>query len=257
MMKRAEPYGIKFIICMHDRYMLDSTWGSCDGYCSQYVQPAGTLDGFYRNKDAINAYDQRLQHIVSHQSVNYTGKTWAQLSNVIFAFEIQNEGQASGAPNGYDYSVDVGDRNWWCGRATALKASAAYQGSSIYVSTGGGKDFYESILDEHFACGALDVIALHSYSTDINDVTNNLESAVQKATTKYVLFEEYGTNVGSDKAQWFQSVAQTAATLSAKYVNPISWMPWEAVNPGNPNDYEFWDDDAFIAVATAAKSLNP
>ncbi|KAI8610731.1 hypothetical protein BC830DRAFT_718887 [Chytriomyces sp. MP71] len=254
-------YGIKLLICMHDRYQLDDSWG-CDGYCTKFIQSMDvrSLDGFYKNSDAIAAYDARLQHIVNFTSsfIDDSGqnKTFGQLSDLIYAFEIQNEGQADGngdqTPNGLHYSVDDGDRNWWCDRATTLKISEVWHtDSGIKISTGGGKDFYSSDLSENFNCGALDIVALHSYD-DASQFGDTLSSIKQKAdsNSKEIIFEEFGATGSPDSKAGLINQGSSAAQNAG-----ISWLSWQVSKPGgNEGDYDYYinDESAWSALTSAA-----
>ncbi|KAH8161835.1 hypothetical protein CIB48_g6413 [Xylaria polymorpha] len=96
MHRAATQYGIKLMISMHSYNALKASndfygkyWGT--GY-------------FYTNSDAISAFKNRINHIMSHKNPN-NGKTWAQSSEYIFAFEAQNEADQ---PNGL-FSCDALD----------------------------------------------------------------------------------------------------------------------------------------------------
>lgn len=45
---------------------------------------------FYSDPQAITYYKNRIAHVMSHVNPN-NGKTWAESSEYIFAFETQNE----------------------------------------------------------------------------------------------------------------------------------------------------------------------
>jgi mannan endo-1,4-beta-mannosidase len=81
-MFNARSYGIKLIISFHSYNALQD---NRDFYGQWY----GTGD-FYSNTDAIGHYKDRIAHVMAHVNP-HNGKTWAQSSEYIFAFETQNE----------------------------------------------------------------------------------------------------------------------------------------------------------------------
>lgn len=48
------------------------------------------ISTFYTDDTASSAFDNRIQHVISHQHKTL-GKPWSELSDYIFAFEAQNE----------------------------------------------------------------------------------------------------------------------------------------------------------------------
>jgi mannan endo-1,4-beta-mannosidase len=81
-MVKAHSYGIKLSISIHSYNALE---GNRDFYGKYY----GT-GNFYKDANAISQFKDRIAHVLAH--VNPTnGKTWAQSSEYIFAFEAQNE----------------------------------------------------------------------------------------------------------------------------------------------------------------------
>jgi mannan endo-1,4-beta-mannosidase len=81
-MVKAHSYGIKLLISIHSYNALE---GNRDFYGKWY----GTGD-FYTNADAIKNFKDRIAHVLAHVNPA-NGKTWAQSSEYIFAFEAQNE----------------------------------------------------------------------------------------------------------------------------------------------------------------------
>ncbi|KAJ3239479.1 ATP-binding cassette sub- A member 5 [Chytriomyces hyalinus] len=220
-------YGIRLSIAMHDRWNLDSTWGICDAYCSAYCNGGSNLAGFYNNQAAQNSFDARLAHIVNHVNPKMGNRAWKDIPEAIFSFDIQNEGQGN---------TNILNADWWCGRATALRRVIG--DSRVLIGTGGGQDFYPSLLTQNFECGALDIVAMHTYNNDINYVTSNLQNAASLANTynKRIEFQEFGAT-GGGKSGWIGQVASLSNSLG------IPWLPWEVSKPGIANDYEFWTDD--------------
>ena len=81
-MAKAHGYGIKLLVSIHSYNALEN---NKDFYGKWY----GTGD-FYTNPDAIDYFKTRIAHVLSHVNPN-NGKTWAESSEYIFAFEAQNE----------------------------------------------------------------------------------------------------------------------------------------------------------------------
>lgn len=82
LMVGAHEHGIKLLISIHSYNALE---GNRDFYGNWY----GTGD-FYTNNDAISNFKNRIAHVLAHVNPS-NGKTWAQSSEYIFAFEAQNE----------------------------------------------------------------------------------------------------------------------------------------------------------------------
>ncbi|ORY39939.1 hypothetical protein BCR33DRAFT_699688 [Rhizoclosmatium globosum] len=224
-------YGIKLQVTMHDRWNLDNTWGICDAYCQTFCSGGSNLQGFYNNPVAAAAFDARISHILNHKNTKMGNRAWKDIPEAIHSFEIQNEGQ--GSSNGVNQFTNP---DWWCSRAATVRQLLG-QGNPILVSTGGGQDFFHSLIDQNFACKDIDIVAMHSYNNDINDVTYNLNLAAQLAQLngKKVFFEEFGAT--SNKGSWIAQVATVANKLQ------IPWMPWQVSSVSINNDYEFWTDD--------------
>lgn len=81
-MVKAHSYGIKLLISIH-------TYNALEGNKDFYGKWYGTGD-FYTNSDAIKNFKDRIAHVLAHVNPA-NGKTWAQSSEYIFAFEAQNE----------------------------------------------------------------------------------------------------------------------------------------------------------------------
>lgn len=97
-MVKAHGYGIKLLISIHSYNALE---GNKDFYGKWY----GTGD-FYTNTDAIGHFKNRIAHVLAH--VNPTnGKTWAQSSEYIFAFEAQNEAMHPQVPFSHNRNIDT------------------------------------------------------------------------------------------------------------------------------------------------------
>ncbi|KAI1042289.1 hypothetical protein LB505_003017 [Fusarium chuoi] len=103
---------------------------------------------------------------------------------------------------------------------------------------GGGNEFPNSDIPENWACKALDLVTIHSYS-GVNEFKNKGPVALQhaKSANKLMLFEEFGAT-GSSKST---TVGQHIDVFNGL---GVPWMPWQISKPGNKaNDYEFWTDE--------------
>lgn len=227
----AHARDIKLVIAMHDRYAL-GCWDT-DAYVGKYNLPVTNCNGvpdssvFYTNTNAIADYDNRLRHILNFQSPNF-GVPWHQLSDAIFAFEIQNEGM------GHMNQVAP---NWWCDRANTVRSVLGNTG--IQISTGGGTDLPTSLQSQFWNCANLQIIALHDYNLDTNYVASHIDAAKPLAINsgKRMLYEEFGALGGSKQSQ-IQSITNLLMATG------VPWMYWEIVKPGQgANDYEVWTDE--------------
>ncbi|KAJ3237784.1 hypothetical protein HDU81_009023 [Chytriomyces hyalinus] len=242
-------YNIRLLIAMHDRWSLDATWTICDAYCQAYRGGDGSLSGFYANPTAEARFDKRLAYIATHQNSQMGNRAWKDIPEAIYAFEIENEGQGrSGANEVPQYS----NRNWWCSRATALRKVIGT--SQILISTGGAQDFENAMTNESFSCPALDVIALHSYSQDLNYMMNKLTEAqaMGQQNNKIVIFEEFGATTIAAKV----NIINTIGDFCNK--KKIPWLPWQVSSVSKPDDFEFWTDQTSVwsALTKNAQAAN-
>ncbi|KAF8152990.1 glycoside hydrolase family 5 protein [Crassisporium funariophilum] len=228
----ARARNIKLVIAMHDRYAL-GCWDT-DAYVAKYKLPVtGCVNGvpdsttFYTNANAIADYDNRLRHILNFKSPNF-GVPWHQLSDAIFAFEIENEGM------GHMNQVAP---NWWCGRANTIRSVLGNTG--IQISTGGGTDLPTSLQSQFYSCANIQIIALHDYNLDPSYVASHIDAAKPLAGSsgKRLLYEEFGA-LGSNKQSQMQAVLKTLISTG------VPWMFWELTKPGKrAGDYEVWTDE--------------
>ncbi|KAI8844340.1 glycoside hydrolase superfamily [Chytriomyces cf. hyalinus JEL632] len=235
-------YNIRLLIAMHDRWSLDATWTICDAYCQAYKAADGSLNAFYANPTAESQFDKRLAYIASHRNSLMGNRAWKDIPEAIYAFEIENEGQGrSGANEVHQYS----NRNWWCRRATALRRAIGT--SQILISTGGAQDFENAMMIESFSCAALDVIALHSYSQDLNYMMNKLTEAqaMGQQNNKIIIFEEFGATTIAGKV----NIINTIGDFCNK--KKIPWLPWQVSSVSKQDDFEFWADQTSVWSALA------
>jgi len=109
--------GIKAIISPHDANLLPPS-GQSSGYngIDTYGSAYKSSDNFYSNVNAKQRYDNRLASILNYKSPT-SGKAWKDLSEVIVAFDIQNETMIDSP--GKLQNIDLDD--WICGRVGNMK----------------------------------------------------------------------------------------------------------------------------------------
>lgn len=240
----AHARDIKLVIAMHDRYSL-GCWAT-DAYVGKYNLPTtncehGVPDSsiFYTNSDAIADFDNRLRHILNFQSPNF-GVPWHQLSDAIFAFEVENEAMGH---------MDVVAPNWWCDRDTTIRNVLGTWG--IQISTGGGTDLPTSLQSQFFSCADLQIIALHDYNLDPSYVASHVDSGKSQALAsgKRLLYEEFGA-LGSDKQ------SQISTVVSKLISTGVPWMYWELTKPGaGSSNYEVWTDEPSWSTLQSASLI--
>ncbi|KAI8943030.1 hypothetical protein NX059_001066 [Plenodomus lindquistii] len=236
-MANAHGYGIKLLISIHSYNALE---GNRDFYGKWY----GTGD-FYKNTDAINYFKRRIEHVMSHVNpVN--GKTWAQSSEYIFAFEAQNEAMHQQQdPNALT--------SWQCTMAQSIKDNLA-NNTDILVTTGGGAYLSNSLLTPYFSCPALDILAIHAYGVG-DFATAALEPYVQKAKDagKMLIMQEWGAcytdalnnncNGGNpiDEGARDANIREWAASIDKA---GIPWFYWQILPNADP--HQGWDYEVGI-----------
>ncbi|KAJ3095051.1 hypothetical protein HK100_005932 [Physocladia obscura] len=233
-------HGIKLQITMHDRWSLDGTWNICDAYCKSFVSRSSNLDDFYSGSNAQNAFDARLEHIVTHKNSFLADRAWMDISEGIYSFEIENEAFGSSS---------ITNSDWWCARAQKLRT--VIENSTILIGTGGGQDFAASLAIANFECSAIDVIGIHSYDNSISVFKSNLQDAYFLGAQhgKIVIMQEFGAT--SSKADWISAVANVCNSLN------IPWLPWEVSTVSQYSDYEFGTNESQIwtALTDSAASI--
>ncbi|CAI0649448.1 unnamed protein product [Colletotrichum noveboracense] len=247
-MNRAHGYGIKLLISIHSYNALE---GNRDFYGKWY----GTGD-FYTNNDAMTYFRARIARVLSHVNPN-NGKTWAQSSEHIFAFEAQNEAMH---PQGDPAALT----SWQCTMAQSIKDNLKGN-SDILVTTGGGAYVDNSLLEPYFSCAALDVLAIHAYGVD-DFATSKLRPYVTKAQNagKKLIMQEWGAcytdapnhdcNGGSPLGTSTRdsNIRNWAASIDAA---GIPWFYWQILPNADPHqgwDYEVGINDVnWDAVKTA------
>eukprot|EP01117_Protostelium_nocturnum_P020664 TRINITY_DN9409_c0_g1_i1.p1 TRINITY_DN9409_c0_g1~~TRINITY_DN9409_c0_g1_i1.p1 ORF type:complete len:417 (+),score=108.99 TRINITY_DN9409_c0_g1_i1:381-1631(+) len=237
LMRDCKAYGIKLNLVMHDRYSL-GVWQK-DGYVAKY----GSAEKFYTSSDAQRDYDKRIQHVLQHRNPYLGNTTWGQLTDVVWAFGIQNEGRGHMQNFKQPWT-------WHCNRAKAMRPMI---NKKIYITTGGGADFSDSLQDAHFQCPDIDVIGLHNYGTSSDDVRKNVNTGISKAKQhgKKIIYEEYGAE-GNNKAKVIGDQADVCNQLG------VPFWPWEFVK-ADQSSYEYWTGSGAwnTHVSKAKAASNP
>ncbi|KAM0747368.1 glycoside hydrolase [Meredithblackwellia eburnea MCA 4105] len=244
LMYDCKARGLKLIIALHDRYAL-GFW-STDTYATQFnivaagssgAQKVSNAATFYTSSKAISSFQNRLKHILNHQNSLLGGKTWAQLSDVVYAFEAENE------PQGH---MATASSSWVCDRSKFLKTLLP-SGSSIKISSGGGITTTDSLGNWAMGCSSLDIVSVHDYGTNpaVTVAAIVQANSVAKQSGKTVILGEWGIT-GSNKAT---IIGQFVSALKKA---KVSWMYWEVVKPGKAaSDFEVWTDEPSWAKLTA------
>lgn len=242
LMVDCQERGLKLLIALGDRYTLG--YWSTDAYALQLgivakgssgVQQIADASAFYTSSWAATAWDNRMTHALQHKNTLLGGKTWAELDDVVYAFEPQNE------PQGH---MDLASSTWVCSRAAKLQ-SLIPSGSSILVSSGGGTTTTASLDSSFTGCSSLDVISVHDYGTNAAVTAAAVSAAQAKlGDDKLVIMGEWGAT-GTNKA------ATVASFVNAFKAAGIPQMVWEVVNPGKKAaDFEIWTDEPSWAALT-------
>lgn len=206
----GKEYGIKFMIAMHDRWAL-GCWRKdayVDKWSIPFESPPDKCTGvsmnnpnnpapFYNNEAIKTDFKNRLTYLLNHQNPYLNNKTWAELSDVIFAFEPQNEPQR-GSTN------PIGD-SWLCDMAIHMKKytkipiasgggweSLAFPGSDFVIPSG-------DPIEKMNKCKELDIIAMHDYNSKYLAtlmVVSNMKNAI--LYDKRVILAEFGSSDPSD-----------------------------------------------------------
>ncbi|KAM0343532.1 hypothetical protein ACHAPU_008427 [Fusarium lateritium] len=236
-MAKAHGYGIKLLVSIHSYNALE---GNKDFYGKYY----GTSD-FYTNSQAIAQFKQRIAHVLAHKNPK-NGKTWAQSSEYIFAFEAQNEAMH---PQGNKPAL----ASWQCTMAQSIKDNL--QGNSkILVTTGGGSYVDDSLLDPYFSCSSLDVLGIHAYGTT-DFTTSKLKPYVEKAKNagKKLIMQEWGacyTNAANNNCNGGSPLSASTRDANIKKwaaaidESGIPWFYWQILP--NPDPHYDWDYEVGI-----------
>ncbi|KAF7304047.1 Glycoside hydrolase [Mycena indigotica] len=218
LMVDAHARGIKLLIGMYDQNALRNN----DIYARTYG-----VSGFYTNPDAINAFNQRITHILNiHKNALLRNQAWSFLGAYIFGLEAQNE------PMIWDQSLYLSHLSWVCASALQIRNNVGDRNQLIF--TGGGAAA-SSVQSAFFASScAVDVVAVHDYNDDYDSFMSSAVSQA-KAAGKKLLVEEWGSLVGSGRTANLQSNVQKINSYK------VPWLYWEVISNADPHqgeDYE-------------------
>lgn len=110
---------------------------------------------FYESQEAKDIYDARLAHILNYQGA-HSGQVWKNWSDVIMAFDLQNE---PFAPKPEECTYDTA-QEWVCGRAQGMRSVLG--DSAIKIASGGfGGDISHgcTFMSAAVNCAELDIIS--------------------------------------------------------------------------------------------------
>ncbi|KAJ7064055.1 glycoside hydrolase family 5 protein [Mycena amicta] len=235
LMVDAHARGIKLLIGMYDQNAL--LGGDI------YERTFG-VDGFYTNPTAINAFNQRITHILNiHKNALLGNLPWSDLSPYIFGLEAQNE------PMIFDQSFYLSHLSWICNSAQQIRNNVGDRNQLIF--TGGGSAA-SSVQSAFFASSCpVDVIAIHDYNDDYDSFMPSAVSQAQAAGKK-LLVEEWGSLVGSGRTANLQSNVQKINNYK------VPWLYWELISNLDPHqgqDYEIQVNGAdWTTIQSASQS---
>lgn len=111
--------------------------------------------GFYNQEEPQKIYDNRLQHILEYTG-KHTGKAWKDFSEVILAFNLQNEPfvGAKDCPN-----LGQADKQWACKRATNMRKVLSKDIKIATGGLGGAIDNKCTFMAEAMSCNSIDAIS--------------------------------------------------------------------------------------------------
>lgn len=234
-MIESHARGIKLLISMHSFNALDGG----DVYNQQY----GT-QGFYEQSAATQAFDARLEHVMSHVHGSLN-KPWKELNQYIFGFEAENE-----AMIGLGQPYIQQHNQWQCDRANTIK-SVLGDNSGILVMTGGESWMDESVQPGFLSCASLDVVSIHAYGVG-DFATSAIQTYVQRAQNagKKLIMEEWGAcyfdsanNVCSNSNALSTTTRNNNLQTWATQITAagLPWLYWQVIpnsDPHNGFDYE-------------------
>jgi mannan endo-1,4-beta-mannosidase len=97
--------------------------------CSYGKASDNDVTAWYANPESVFDFDIRIAHILEHSNPLIEGAPqWKDLSDHIFSFNIQNEGQ------GHLDNNTAPVPEWWCDRAKSMREIMGH--SDVLVSTG-------------------------------------------------------------------------------------------------------------------------
>lgn len=97
--------------------------------CANIPASNNNVTSWYSCQGAIEDFEKRIEHVLQHQNELLPGSPrWKDLSDYIFSFNIQNEGQ------GHLNENIAPVPQWWCDRSRFMRQLMGR--SEILISTG-------------------------------------------------------------------------------------------------------------------------
>ncbi|KAJ4470209.1 glycoside hydrolase family 5 protein [Lentinula aciculospora] len=237
LMVDAHARGIKLLIGVfkHIPGYQNSWLKSGDIYGSTYG-----IEGFYTSTDAINAFNQRITHILNiHKNSLLGNQPWSELGGYIFGYEAQNE---------FDHLP------WVCDCALQIRNNVGDNNQVIFTGGGSAASSVQSTFFSN-SC-AIDVVAVHDYNDDYDNFMSSAVSQAQAAGKK-LLVEEWGSLAPSGSAR----TANLESNVQKINNYKVPWFYWELItnaDPGEGQDYEIevngadWNAISDLSETTAA-----
>ncbi len=198
----GKEYNIKFIVSLHDRWSL-GCWRR-DAYVTKYnipyeAQPSqctqltvnnpNNPSQFYNDVNIRNDFKNRLQYLMNVNNP-WLNKTWANMDDVIFAWEPQNEPQrGTSTPQNDDWICEM---SAWLKRFTKIPIGSGGGWESIYIPL---VDHVSKVLN----CGTVDILTIHDYNGKaIANLMLSANAGKAMAYGKRVILAEFGSSSSTD-----------------------------------------------------------
>lgn len=211
---------------------------------------------FYERQDAFDAYDNRLRAIVNYKG-KYSGKVWKDWSDVIMAFDLQNEAFSSKTSE----CTNSAAQGWACGRAATLR-NALGASNPIKIATGGlGGDISHgcTFMSSAMSCPQIDLVAVHRYagpeSQNPKQWTNIYNSWLGQTKGKLVYVEEWGVDTSKYNIQ--DEFKTNTQDMNAGGLPWVYWqiLPQKKCNVDDGDHFGFYLNSG-VDVASAAKGAS-
>ncbi|KAF8181936.1 hypothetical protein K438DRAFT_1601245, partial [Mycena galopus ATCC 62051] len=235
------------VLNLIDQLMVCFTLSLCFPYKTLLEAPSTLVDvygktygteGFYTNPAAINAFNQRITHILNtHKNALLGNQPWSDLSAHIFGLEPQNDPEVAA------------NLDWICNAAQQVIPNVPGP-TFVFIlvcdrsATTVQSAFFSS------SC-AINVVAVHDYTDGYDSYMPSAISQAQGAG-KRLIIEEWGSLVGSGRTANLESNV-------AKINNyKVPWLYWELISNPDPHqsqDYEIQVNGAdWSTLSTGAES---
>ncbi|KAH6674822.1 glycoside hydrolase superfamily [Halenospora varia] len=215
--------GIKAIISPHDANLLPPN-GSTLGYngIDIYGRTYSTSYSFYTNSTARKQYRERLVSILEYVSPSFN-KKWADLSEAILAFDIQNEPMIASP----DLLKQDDPTNWLCFQAQNMKKYLRIPGISVATGGIGGSQYVGheyNLLPKALKCSSIDIMSVHGYMDQASQWAYYFPKLLTQteAAGKNIMVEEWGVNTipGDDSVETQAQVFNNAG---------VPWLYWMTI----------------------------